>query len=80
MACARCPYTQSYTLLWEHRGTQAVLLRCCAGPELQVRDGHTVVVSEIYTTVTDVQRRAEQLRLDRLAHVCDTTNHDEPRS
>ena len=48
--------------------------------ELQVRDGQTVVVSEIYTTVADVHRRAEQLRLDRLAHMCDTTNHDEPRS
>ena len=65
MACARCPYQQQYELLWTadaDRDVICVMLRCCAGPELQVRRGGDVLRSEIFATVPDVRARAEQLR------------------
>lgn len=67
MACARCPYQQQYEVLWmQHAEPQVicVLLRCCAGPELQVRRGRDVLRSEIYATVPEVRARAEQLRAE----------------
>ena len=67
MACARCPYTQNYELLWRHDAEPqviCVLLRCCAGPELQVRRGRDVLRSDICSTVAEVRARAEQLRAE----------------
>ncbi|MGE0594359.1 MAG: hypothetical protein AB7G23_16685 [Vicinamibacterales bacterium] len=68
MACARCPYTQSYTLLWQDErdpDVKAVMLRCCAGPELQIRRGADTLFAEIFKTRTAVLERSEQLRADR---------------
>ena len=68
MACARCPYTQHYELLWqddEDPAVIAVMLRCCAGPELQVRRGADVLFSEIFTTPPAVMARAAELRATR---------------
>ena len=65
MACARCPYQSNYQLLWQDAGNpdvKAVLLRCCAGPELQIRRGREVLLSEIFKTAPDVVARAEELR------------------
>jgi hypothetical protein len=65
MACARCPYTSNYQLLWQDAGDPdvvAVMLRCCAGPELQIRRGTQVLLSEILATAPAVLARAEQLR------------------
>ena len=65
MACARCPYQANYELLWrdaQEPDVIAVMLRCCAGPELQVRRGTTVLLSEIFTTAPAVVARAEELR------------------
>ena len=65
MACARCPYTSNYHLLWrdgDDPAVIAVMLRCCAGPELQIRRGPTVLVSEIFKTPSAVVGRAEELR------------------
>ncbi len=65
MACARCPYTSKYEILW-HDATESdvvcVLLRCCAGPELQVRRGAVVLKSEIFKTVPAARARADELR------------------
>ena len=64
MACARCPYKMNYELLWtdEHDSEMiCVMLRCCAGPELQVRRGSDVLLAEIFTTPTGVRKRAKQL-------------------
>jgi thymidylate synthase ThyX len=65
MACVRCPYTSNYELLWQHGSeplVMAVMLRCCAGPELQVRRGAEVLLSEFFKTVPDVVARAKELR------------------
>jgi hypothetical protein len=65
VACARCPYQSHYELLWTDGAdpsVSCVLLRCCAGPELQIRRGTTVLHSEIFKTVPAVRDRAEQLR------------------
>lgn len=71
MACEKCPYKDNYTLLWQDGSRIAVLLRCCAGPELQVREGSTVVLSELYSTVAAVERRAAELRIDTTHESCD---------
>jgi hypothetical protein len=65
MACARCPYTTKYQLLWQDSADPtliAVMLRCCAGPELQIRRGSDVLFSEIFKTAPAVLARAEELR------------------
>ena len=65
MACVRCPYTSNYQLLWQDAADPAVIaviLRCCAGPELQVRRGPSVLLSEIFKTPSAVVSRAEELR------------------
>ncbi len=65
MACARCPYTSKYELLWQDAAEPdviCVMLRCCAGPELQVRRGTAVLRSEIFKTVPAVRERADELR------------------
>ena len=65
MACARCPYQSNYQLLWrdaEDPEVIAVMLRCCAGPELQIRRASAVLLSEIFKTVPAVVARAEELR------------------
>jgi hypothetical protein len=38
------------------------MLRCCAGPELQIRRGSEVLLSEIFKTASAVMARAEELR------------------
>jgi hypothetical protein len=70
MACARCPYTSNYQLLWQDAGDPeliAVMLRCCAGPELQIRRGSMVLSTEIFKTPLAVTARAEELRGARLS-------------
>jgi hypothetical protein len=65
VACARCPYTSRYTVLWRDATNpqlKCVMLRCCSGPELRILDGETVVRSELYKTPDAVQARAEELR------------------
>ncbi len=65
MACLRCPYTSNYQLLWQDAADPdviAILLRCCAGPELQIRRGSDVLLSEIFKTAPAVVDRAEELR------------------
>jgi hypothetical protein len=39
------------------------MLRCCAGPELQIRRGAQVLLSEILKTAPAVVARAEELRV-----------------
>ena len=65
MACLKCPYTGNYELLWRDEAEPevlCVLLRCCAGPELQVRRGAQVLRSEIFPTKSAVLERADELR------------------
>jgi hypothetical protein len=65
MACAKCPYTNAYELIWQDAADPAVicvLLRCCAGPELQIRRGPDVLRSELHPTKDAVLERAEMLK------------------
>lgn len=55
----------SYQLLWQdeaHPEVVCVMLRCCAGPELQLRRGSSVLLSELLKTAQAVLARAEELR------------------
>ena len=55
----------NYELLWTDKrnpDVRCVLLRCCAGPELQVRRGSEVLLDEILPTAEAVRERARQLR------------------
>jgi hypothetical protein len=65
VACARCPYQSNVELLWQDAGEPdvvCVMLRCCAGPELQIRRGTEVLHGEIFKTVPAVRDRADELR------------------
>ena len=65
MACAKCPYQNTYQLIWRDEGDPeliAVLLHCCSGPELQVRRGAERLLCELHTTREAVLTRAEELR------------------
>ena len=65
MACARCPYTTKFELLWQDSQDPdviCVMLRCCAGPELQIRRGTQVLHAEIFKTVPAVRERAVELQ------------------
>ena len=78
MACQKCPYTTSYQLLWQDEADPqviCVMLRCCAGPELQVRRGTEVLLAEIFPTVSAVRERAEDLRGNFAPASNDTLQH-----
>jgi hypothetical protein len=65
MACAKCPYQKNFELLWQDAADPeviCVLLRCCAGPDLQLRRGTTVLRGEIFKNVPDARARAEEWR------------------
>jgi len=64
VACAKCPYTSRYDVLWRdatHSNVICVMLRCCSGPELRILRGTDVLRSEIYKSPDDVQKRAQAL-------------------
>ena len=39
------------------------MISCCSGAELQVREGETIVLRELYPDKSTLYERAEQLRL-----------------
>ena len=64
MACAKCPYTSRYDVLWRSEADPeliCVMLRCCSGPELRILKGTQVLRSEIFKSPTQAQERAEAL-------------------
>jgi hypothetical protein len=72
MACVTCPYLENYELLWDDRaasGRFCVKLWCCAGPELQVRQGDEVVIDEYFEDVRALYERAAVLNPEQLASV-----------
>lgn len=74
MACARCPYTHRYDILWRDDADPeviCVMLRCCSGPELRILRGATVLLSELYKTPDGVHERAAALRGRDLREVLD---------
>ena len=67
MACARCPWQNTYQLIWRDEADPeliAVMLHCCSGPELQIRRGAERLHCELLTTREAVLARAEELRAE----------------
>jgi hypothetical protein len=65
VACAKCPYTSRYDVLWRHEvdpDLKCVMLRCCSGPELRILQGEQVLRSEIFKSPDEVRSRAAALR------------------
>ena len=65
MACARCPYTNRYDVIWRDEADpdlMAVMLRCCSGPELRILRNGAVLLSELFKTPEMVLERANALR------------------
>ncbi len=53
------------TVLWVSGGpplTSCVMISCCSGAELQVREGEAIVLRELYPDKSTLYERAEQLR------------------
>jgi hypothetical protein len=44
--------------LWRRGTVSCVMVSCCAGAELQLRDGDTIVLRELYPTKGDLYERA----------------------
>jgi hypothetical protein len=47
--------------LWTIGSLECVMVTCCAGAELQVRTGETVLLRELYPSKSDLYERARQL-------------------
>jgi hypothetical protein len=60
------PMRSDETTLWrtnvENGERTCVMISCCAGAELQVRHGDTIVVRELYPDKATLYERAAQLR------------------
>ena len=58
------------TMLWSVRGEHGertcVMISCCAGAELQVREGEAIVLRELYPDKPTLFERAAQLRDERI--------------
>ena len=53
------------TVLWTVDGPPpkaCVMISCCSGAELQVREGEAIVLRELYPDKSTLYERAEQLR------------------
>ena len=48
--------------LWRTGEVSCVLISCCAGAELQLRRGDSIVLRELYPTKSDLYERATILR------------------
>jgi len=42
---------------------ECVMVSCCAGAELQVRDGDEIVLRELYPMKSDLYERARDLKI-----------------
>jgi hypothetical protein len=51
-------------LLWSVASVECVMISCCSGAELQVRDGDRIVLRELYPTKSDLYDRARALAAD----------------
>jgi hypothetical protein len=72
VACAKCPYTSRYDVLWRAEADPEVLcvmLRCCSGPELRILRGTQVLRSEIFKSPDAVKERAAALQAQPLEEV-----------
>ena len=54
--------------LWRDGTLECVMISCCAGAELQVRDGGEIVLRELYPTKSDLYERARELKITYRTH------------
>ena len=54
--------TQDEHPLWRTGTLECVMISCCAGAELQLRDGGEIVLRELYPTKSDLYERARDLK------------------
>ena len=50
--------------LWRIDDVSCVMVTCCAGAELQVRDGDAVVLRELYPMKSDLYERARDIEAE----------------
>jgi hypothetical protein len=50
--------------LWRIGGVQCVIVSCCTGAELQVRDEGEIVLRELYPLKSDLYERARDLHAE----------------
>jgi hypothetical protein len=50
--------------LWRVDETSCVMVSCCAGAELQVRQREAVILRELYPTKSDLYERARRLETE----------------
>jgi hypothetical protein len=53
-----------WRLTIDARSIVCVMVSCCSGAELQVRDGEQIVLRELYPTKSDLYERAGSLEAD----------------
>jgi hypothetical protein len=51
-------------VLWQVDDACCVMLSCCAGAELQIRQGDAVLLRELYPTKSDLYDRARGLEAE----------------
>ena len=49
--------------LWRNGTLECVMISCCSGAELQLRDGDAIVLRELYPTKSDLYERARDLQI-----------------
>jgi hypothetical protein len=49
--------------LWRNGTLECVMISCCSGAELQLRDGDAIVLRELYPTKSDLYERARALQI-----------------
>lgn len=51
--------------IWRHGAVACVMVSCCAGAELQLREGDEILLRELYPTKADLYERARMLEAER---------------
>jgi hypothetical protein len=60
-----------WRLTTETQSIVCVMISCCSGAELQLRDGDEILLRELYPTKSDLYERARSLEADyRAAESC----------
>ena len=53
--------TNDERTLWTIGSVECVMVSCCSGAELQLRDGDAIVLRELYPSKSDLYERARDL-------------------
>ena len=56
--------TNDERVLWTSGDVQCVMVSCCAGAELQLRQRQEIILRELYPTKTDLYERSNEIKLE----------------